>query len=78
MRTQQRNSTATAPNALHPARMTAPERLAEAADLLATALVRLRSRKSSPLSAHRGECSLHFLPDQSGGVARENKRETRS
>jgi hypothetical protein len=55
-------------NPLHPRHMTAAERLDEIADILAAGLVRLRARKSSGLSAHRGESSLDFSPDQSGHV----------
>jgi hypothetical protein len=46
--------------------MTAAERLDEIADILAAGLIRLRARKSSSLSRHRGESSLDFSPDQSG------------
>lgn len=45
-------------NALHPDRMSAPERLDEIAEILAAGLMRLRARKSSPLSAPGGESSL--------------------
>jgi hypothetical protein len=51
-------------NALDPNRMTPAERLAEIADLLAAALIRLRARKSSPLSGDCGESSVDFSPDQ--------------
>ena len=44
------------------------ERLDEIADILAAGLIRLRARKSSPLSRDRGESSLDFSPDQSGHV----------
>jgi hypothetical protein len=58
-------------SAMHPDRMTAPERLDEIARILALGLIRLRLPKSSRLSANRGECSLDFPPHQSGrdGVA---------
>jgi hypothetical protein len=36
-------------NPLHPSHMTAAERLTEVAKILATGLMRLRARKSSPL-----------------------------
>ena len=42
--------------------------LAEIAELLAAGLRRLETRKSSRKPAEFGECSLHFSPDQSGGV----------
>ena len=53
-------------NPLHPRHMTAAERLDEIADILAAGLIRLSSRKSSQISADRGESSLDFSPDQSG------------
>jgi len=46
--------------------MTAAERLAEVADLLAVGVIRMRVRMSSPKSADRGEISLDILADQSG------------
>jgi hypothetical protein len=54
------------PNPLHPRHMTAAERLDEIADILAVGLIRLRARKSIPLSRDRGESSLDFSPEQSG------------
>ena len=42
------------------------ERLAEIAEILAAGLMRLRARKSSQKSAHRGESSLDCLGYQSG------------
>jgi hypothetical protein len=45
-------------NPLHPDRMTPDERLAEIAEILAAGLMRLNARKSSGLSAERGESSL--------------------
>ena len=53
-------------------RMSAAERLAEIADILAAGLIRLRARKSSPLSRDRGESSLDFSPDQRGHVSAQN------
>ena len=53
-------------NPLHPSHMTAPERLAELAEILAAGLMRLRARQSTPLSAHRGESSLDCPGHQSG------------
>jgi hypothetical protein len=54
------------PNAIHPDRMTARERIDEIAEILAAGLMRLRARKSSPLSRNHGESSLDFSPDQRG------------
>jgi hypothetical protein len=56
------------PNAIDPNRMTAAERLAEVAEIVAAGLVRFRSRQSSRLSADSGESSLHFMPAESGSV----------
>jgi hypothetical protein len=53
-------------NALNPNQLTSTERLAEIAQILATGLIRLRARKSSPLSRDDGESSLDFSPDQRG------------
>jgi hypothetical protein len=53
-------------NALHPDRMTAAERLDEVAEILATGLMRLRSRQSSDLSHRFGESSLDCVAHQSG------------
>jgi hypothetical protein len=61
-------------NPLDPRHMTAAERLDEIADILAMGLMRLRARKSSPLSRDRGESSLDFSPGQSGH-ARPRERE---
>lgn len=64
-------------NPLHPDRMSADERLAEVAELLAAGVIRLRSKKSSPLSADERESSLDFSPDQRGHArARERKGRT--
>ena len=57
------------PNPLHPRHMTAAERLDEIADILAAGLIRLRARKSSPISDDRRESSLDFSPDRSGHVS---------
>ena len=46
--------------------LSAADRLAELGEILALALMRLRTRKSSELSRHGGESSLHFTPEQSG------------
>jgi hypothetical protein len=42
------------------------ERIQEIAEILAAGLMRLRTRKSSGLSADLGESSLHFTAQQSG------------
>lgn len=52
-------------NALDPRRMTAAERLDEIAEILAEALMRLRARKSSALSADCGESCLDLPATQS-------------
>jgi hypothetical protein len=44
------------------------DHLTEIADILAAGLTRLAVRKSSRKPAEFGESSLHFSPDQSGGV----------
>jgi hypothetical protein len=61
-------------NPLDPSHMTAAERLEEIADILAAGLMRLRARKSTPLSPDHGESSLDFSPDQRGH-ARPRERE---
>jgi len=53
-------------NPLHPDHMTAAERIAELGEILARGLIRLRSRKSSPLSPDRGDSCLDFPPRRSG------------
>jgi hypothetical protein len=53
-------------NSLPLPHLTADERLAQVGALLATALVRLRARKSSDFPRAFGESSLHISPDQSG------------
>ena len=52
-------------NALDPRLMSATERLDEIAEILAEALMRLRARKSSALSADCGESCLDLLATQS-------------
>jgi hypothetical protein len=61
-------------NALDPRRLSAAERLDEIAEILAAGLMRLRARKSSPLSRDHGESSLDFSPDQRSH-ARPRERE---
>jgi hypothetical protein len=46
--------------------ISASERIAEIAEILALGLQRLIARQSSELSADFGESSVHFTPDQSG------------
>jgi hypothetical protein len=58
-------------NAIHPDRMTADERLAEIAEILAGGLMRLRARKSSPLSREHGESFLDFSAHQHGHAPRK-------
>jgi hypothetical protein len=53
------------PNPLSPDRMTLAERLDEIAEVLAAGLMRLNARKSSDLSAERGESSLDCAAHQS-------------
>ena len=48
------------PNAIKPDRMSAEERVAAVADILATGLIRLRAQKSSGLSGDCGDCCLDF------------------
>ena len=57
---------ALAMNAIHPGQITADERITEIAEILAAGLMRLRARKSSPLSAHIGDSSLDCPGHQSG------------
>ena len=44
------------------------DRVSKIAEILAAGLTRLEARKSSRKPAEFGESSLHFSPDQSGGV----------
>ncbi len=55
-------------NPLKPELMTADERLAEIAQILAHGLIRLHARKSTPLSAQDGDSSFDFSPDRSSHV----------
>jgi hypothetical protein len=48
--------------------LAAGERLETIATILAAGLSRLHARKSSRKPTEFGESSLHFSPDQSGGV----------
>jgi hypothetical protein len=53
-------------NALHPDLMKPAERLDEIAEILAAGLMRVRSRKSSPLSAVGGDSLLDCAAHPSG------------
>ncbi|MEW5729608.1 MAG: hypothetical protein AB1918_17390 [Pseudomonadota bacterium] len=64
------------PNALHPDRMTAAERLDEVAEILAAGLIRLKARKSRRLSADFGESRLDFMAPQSGHVPVNRRRKS--
>ena len=44
------------------------ERISDLAEILAAGLTRLEIQKSSRKPTEFGESSLHFSPDQSGGV----------
>jgi hypothetical protein len=44
------------------------DRTSEITEILAAGLTRLQARKSSRKPTEFGESSLHFSPDQSGGV----------
>ena len=63
-------------NALHPDRMTQPERLDEVADILAAGLIQLKARKSRRLSADRGDSCLDYTARQSGHVPVNRRRKT--
>lgn len=67
------------PNPVHPARMTAEERLAEVSDLLATAFLRFaerrRTRGTSEHLQSAVESRLDFQPTQSGAPHRRQRRE---
>jgi hypothetical protein len=58
----------TKPPPVDSARCNCPEDLIEIAEILAVGLMRLEALKSSRKSAEFGESSLHFSPNQSGGV----------
>lgn len=60
-------------NPLNPDRVSAAERLDEIAEILAAGLMRLRARKSSPISADCRESSLD-LPAAQSVHARHSKR----
>jgi hypothetical protein len=60
-------------NSIEAGRMSAAERLAEIAEILALGLVRLKLRKSSELFRDSGESSLHFTPAKSSHATRTEK-----
>ena len=66
------------PNALHPDRMTAAERLGELASILAAGLIRLQACKSRQLSSDRGDSYLDLSTQRSGHEPVETKTETNS
>lgn len=61
------------PTALSPDHMTAAERLDEVAEILADGAMRLMARKSTRLSAERGDSSVDFTANRSV-YGEENKR----
>jgi hypothetical protein len=64
-------------NPLDPNRMTPAERLAELGRILAAGLIRMRARKSTPLSADRGEGSVDMSSPKSGHATRNSGGMTR-
>jgi hypothetical protein len=61
-------------NAIHPDRMTPSERITEIAEILASGLMRLRARKSSPLSRDDGESLLDFSANQRGHAPHRERK----
>ncbi len=61
-------------NPLSPSLMSTSERIGAICQILALGLIRMRAAKSTPLSADRGESSLHFGPDQSGHATPVERR----
>lgn len=57
------------PASVAPDRLSPAERIAEIGQILALGLARLHVRKSSPLSAARGDSFVDLLPDRSGHAA---------
>ncbi|MCJ7787233.1 MAG: hypothetical protein MUP20_00735 [Methyloceanibacter sp.] len=53
--------------------ISAAERLAEIAEILAAGLMRLKARQSSQLSPEYGESSLDYLAHQSGHAISETE-----
>jgi hypothetical protein len=64
-------------NPLDPNRMSPAERLAELGRILAAGLIRMRSRKSTPLSADGGESSVDLARTKSGHATRNSGGTTR-
>ncbi len=62
-------------NPVRPDQLSALERLAEVADLLALGILSLRMETPSGEAVHRGEGSLDFMPRQSGGPKRGERAE---
>ena len=62
-------------NPLSPARMTAAERLSEAAAIVAAGFMRLRARQSSRLSGDRENSFVDFTANQSGHAAKPEPME---
>ena len=62
------------PNALHADQLTQTRRIAETGQILALGLMRLYARKSSRLSADRGDSLVDFMPDRSGHAAALKRR----
>jgi hypothetical protein len=62
------------PNPINPDRMSAKERVAEVARILALGLIRLRARQSTHVTEVAGESFLHFAPDQSGHAKAKPRR----
>lgn len=65
------------PTALSPDHMTAAERLDEIAEILATGAMRLMARKSTRLSAERGDRFVDFTASQSVYGVETNRRNSR-
>lgn len=63
-------------NALDPNLMTAAERLAEIAEILARGLIRLRARQSRQVSGDHGDSYLDFSADQRGHGPVTNQTDT--
>lgn len=61
------------PNALDPARLTPAERLAELGRILAAGFIRMKARKSTPLSADGGESSVDLRQPKSGHATRNSQ-----
>jgi hypothetical protein len=64
-------------NPLPPDLMTADERLAEVAQILAAGLLRLRRQESEKHVSHIEEKRLDFSPDRSGHATARRRREVR-